>query len=166
MRIEEGCKELFERQTRQCGAVYTSNEACRSCPTDARITTRRRKFIWAAGQFMCRSTCAENPRYLSIISRMCRRIPPSNHFGRRKQNPAQVRLTIRRDPGLMPFFRDFEPWMGNLGVVSIKFPSENCVFGRTVVSMSENAIETPPAPTKKILKNQKDFRPTCRMIQA
>ena len=33
-----------------------------------------------------------------------------------------------------------------------------------LVSMSENGNETPLAPTKKNLKNQKDFRPTCRMI--
>ena len=31
-------------------------------------------------------------------------------------------------------------------------------------SMSENGNETLLASTKKILKNQKDFRPTCRMI--
>ena len=32
-----------------------------------------------------------------------------------------------------PFFRDFGLWMGDFCVEGIKYPSENCVFGRTVV---------------------------------
>lgn len=94
-------RELFKRQTRQYGTVYTSHEACRTCPSRCTDSHKAKEVQFGEKTIYV-------PVYMYGESKIpLQQIPdvqqdtPYNHFGRRKQSPAQVRLTIKRDPDLM-----------------------------------------------------------------
>ena len=85
----------------QYGTVYTSHEACRTCPNRCTDSQKAKEVQFGEKTIYV-------PVYMYGESRIpLQQIPavqqdtPYNHFGRRKQNPAQVGLTIRRDPDLM-----------------------------------------------------------------
>ena len=83
----------------------------------------------------------------------------------RKGSPREVRdrcLTVK----IKNIFYESNRIYGSRKICAELRKSGECVSRkrvRRVVSMSENGNETPLVPTKKNLKNQKEFRPTCRM---
>lgn len=91
-------RQLFKTHERQYGTVYKSKEACRTCPnrcTDSRNTKEVQ--------------IGHNSVYVPVYmygnpETPLQKIPdaeqnsPYNHFGRRKQKDARVKLILRRNP--------------------------------------------------------------------
>ena len=84
----------------------------------------------------------------------------------RKGSPREVRdrcLTVK----IKNIFYESNRIYGSRKICAELHKMGECVSRKRVrrlISMSENAIGMPLAPMKKILKNQKEFRPICRMI--
>lgn len=94
-------RELFKRQTRKYGTVYTSHEACRTCPSRCTDSHKSKEVQFGEKTiYVPVYMYGESPIPFQQIPDV-QQDTPYNHFGRRKQSPAQVRLTIRRDPDLM-----------------------------------------------------------------
>ncbi len=91
-------RELFKQHERKYGIVYKSQEACRTCPN--RCTDSKN-----AKEVQIGHSSVYVPVYMYGDPKTpLQKIPdveqnsPYNHFGRRKQQPARVKLIIRRNP--------------------------------------------------------------------
>lgn len=91
-------RELFKQHERKYGIVYKSKEACRTCPN--RCTDSRN-----AKEVQIGHNSVYVPVYMyGNLETPLQKIPdveqnsPYNHFGRRKQQDARVKLILRRNP--------------------------------------------------------------------
>ena len=94
-------RQLFKRHERKYGVVYSSREACRTCPSRCTDSLKTKEV-----QIGDHSVYV--PVYMYGDAGIpLQRIPdveqntPYNHFGRRKQQDAQVKLVLRRNPNDM-----------------------------------------------------------------
>lgn len=91
-------RQLFKQREREYGTAYKSKEACRTCPNRCTDSPKAKEVL-----------IGDNSVYVPVYMYGDPQIPlqkipdveqnsPYNHFGRRKQKAARVKLALRRNP--------------------------------------------------------------------
>lgn len=91
-------RELFKQHERQYGIVYKSNEACRTCPNRCTDSTKAKEVQIGHNSVYVPVYMYGNPEVPLQKVPDVEQNSPYNHFGRRKQADARVKLVIRRNP--------------------------------------------------------------------
>ena len=91
-------QELFKQHERQYGIVYKSNEACRTCPNRCTDSTKAKEVQIGHNSVYVPVYMYGNPEVPLQKVPDVEQNSPYNHFGRRKQADARVKLVIRRNP--------------------------------------------------------------------
>lgn len=90
-------KEFFYLGTKKYGKVYGSHEACRTCPNRCTDSKNPKEVLFGNHTTYVPVYIYGKPKVPLQVIPDVQQSTPYNHFGRRKQAPARVRLTIRRD---------------------------------------------------------------------
>lgn len=91
-------RELFKQHERKYGIVYKSNEACRTCPNRCTDSTKAKEVQIGHSSVYVPVYMYGNPEVPLQKIPNVEQNSPYNHFGRRKQKDARVKLVIRRNP--------------------------------------------------------------------
>lgn len=91
-------RELLKQHERQYGIVYKSNEACRTCPNRCTDSTKAKEVQIGHNSVYVPVYMYGNPEVPLQKVPDVEQNSPYNHFGRRKQADARVKLVIRRNP--------------------------------------------------------------------
>ena len=91
-------RELFKQHERKYGIVYKSQEACRTCPNRCTDSTKAKEVQIGHNSVYVPVYMYGNPEVPLQKVPDVEQNSPYNHFGRRKQKDARVKLVIRRNP--------------------------------------------------------------------
>ena len=91
-------RELFKQHERKYGIVYKSQEACRTCPNRCTDSTKAKEVQIGHNSVYVPVYMYGNPEVPLQKIPDVEQNSPYNHFGRRKQKDARVKLVIRRNP--------------------------------------------------------------------
>ena len=91
-------RELFKQHERKYGIVYKSNEACRTCSNRCTDSTKAKEVQIGHSSVYVPVYMYGNPEVPLQKIPNVEQNSPYNHFGRRKQKDARVKLVIRRNP--------------------------------------------------------------------
>ena len=91
-------RELYKHHEREYGIVYKSREACRTCPNRCIDSTKTKEVHIGHNSVYVPVHMYGNPEVPLQKIPDVEQNSPYNHFGRRKQADARVKLVIRRNP--------------------------------------------------------------------
>ena len=91
-------RELYKHHEREYGIVYKSREACRTCPNRCIDSSKTKEVQIGHNSVYVPVYMYGNPEVPLQKVPDVEQNSPYNHFGRRKQKDARVKLVIRRNP--------------------------------------------------------------------
>ena len=91
-------RELFKQHERKYGTVYKSQKACRTCPNRCTDSPKTKEVQIGHNSVYVPVYMYGNPQFPLQKIPDVEQHSPYNHFGRRKQKAARVKLTLRRNP--------------------------------------------------------------------